>query len=193
MGARSLDTTLFDAMNRRKTVQWQDGSSWGYGYNDRGEVIAGARQWSDAAPVSGQQYSYSFDTIGNRTGTITNGRAASYGADAGNRLTTRDVPGAVDVLGTASPLATVTVNGVSTARHGDYFYKEVPVSNGTAPTEALPEIAATRTSGTTTRTGRIFVPQTPEAFGYDFDGNQTSDGRATYTWDAENRLIGIAN
>ena len=191
IGARSLDTTWFDAMNRRKTVQWQDGSSWGYGYNDRGEVIAGNRKWSDAASVSGQQYAYSFDTIGNRTGTVTNGRAASYGADEGNRLTTRVVPGAVDVLGTASTAATVTVNGNAAARHGDYFYKELPVTNSSTPTEALPAIAATRASGTTTRTGRVFVPKTPEAFGYDFDGNLTGDGRFTYTWDAENRLIGI--
>ncbi len=190
-GARSLDTTLFDAMNRRKTVQWQDGSSWGYGYNDRGEVIAGGRTWSDAAPVNGQQYAYSFDSIGNRTGTVVNGRTASYGADAGNRLTTRDVPGAVDVLGTASPQATVSVNGAAAARHGDYFYRELPVTNGSGPTEALPTIAATRASGTTTRTGRVFVPRTPEAYSYDFDGNQQADGRATYTWDAENRLIGI--
>ena len=191
-GARSLDTTLFDAMNRRKTVEWQDGSSWGYDYNDRGEVIAGSRKWSDAASVSGQQYAYSFDTIGNRTGTVVNGRAASYGADAGNRLTSRDVPGAVDVLGTASPLATVTVNGNATARHGDYFYKELAVTNSAGPAEALPTITATANSGTTTRTGRVFVPKTPEVFAYDFDGNLTGDGRFTYTWDAENRLTGIA-
>ncbi len=30
-----------------------------------------------------------------------------------------------------------------------------------------------------------------ENFGYDLDGNLTSDGRWTYTWDAENRLISM--
>jgi RHS repeat-associated protein len=35
----------------------------------------------------------------------------------------------------------------------------------------------------------VFVPQTQEQFGYDLDGNLTSDGRWTYAWDAENRLI----
>ena len=33
------------------------------------------------------------------------------------------------------------------------------------------------------------LPQTPEAFTYDADGNLLTDGRWNYTWDAENRLI----
>jgi RHS repeat-associated protein len=37
--------------------------------------------------------------------------------------------------------------------------------------------------------GEVFVPATPEAFGYDTDGNLTSDGRWTYFWDGENRLV----
>lgn len=36
--------------------------------------------------------------------------------------------------------------------------------------------------------GNVFVPQTPEQFSYDADGNLTNDGRWAYTWDAENRL-----
>lgn len=45
--------------------------------------------------------------------------------------------------------------------------------------------------GTTndTQNGNVFVPQTPEAFYYDPDGNLTNDGRWFYTWDAENRLV----
>src|SRR5438105_3285054 len=37
--------------------------------------------------------------------------------------------------------------------------------------------------------GYLFVPQTPEVFSYDSDGNLTNDGRFAYTWDGENRLI----
>lgn len=33
------------------------------------------------------------------------------------------------------------------------------------------------------------MAKTPEAFYYDLDGNLTNDGRWTYTWDAENRLV----
>jgi RHS repeat-associated protein len=34
-----------------------------------------------------------------------------------------------------------------------------------------------------------YLPQTPEAYTYDADGNLTSDGKWTYTYDGENRLI----
>ena len=37
--------------------------------------------------------------------------------------------------------------------------------------------------------GEVFVPATPETFGYDTDGNLISDGRWTYSWDGENRLV----
>ena len=43
----------------------------------------------------------------------------------------------------------------------------------------------------TIETGRVFVAKTPEEFAYDEDGNLVSDGRWTYAWDAENRLVGM--
>ena len=44
-----------------------------------------------------------------------------------------------------------------------------------------------------TITGSLFLPQNPENFSYDPDGNLISDGRFTNVWDAENRLIGMTN
>jgi RHS repeat-associated protein len=41
--------------------------------------------------------------------------------------------------------------------------------------------------------GNVYLPQTPESFSYDADGNITNDGRWIYTWDAENRLISMTN
>jgi RHS repeat-associated protein len=41
--------------------------------------------------------------------------------------------------------------------------------------------------------GNIFLAQKPESFSYDADGNLTQDGRWTYKWDAENRLIAMTN
>ena len=37
--------------------------------------------------------------------------------------------------------------------------------------------------------GEVFAAATPESFGYDTDGNLISDGRWTYSWDGENRLV----
>ena len=49
-------------------------------------------------------------------------------------------------------------------------------------------MVATDGTGTTTRNGGKFLSSSPESYDYDDDGNLTSDGRLTYTWDAENRL-----
>jgi len=38
---------------------------------------------------------------------------------------------------------------------------------------------------------QVFLPKTPETFVHDDDGNLTVDGRFTYVWDAENRLIAV--
>jgi RHS repeat-associated protein len=39
--------------------------------------------------------------------------------------------------------------------------------------------------------GNVLVPRKPQPFSYDLDGNLTSDGRRTYSWDAENRLLRV--
>jgi len=40
-----------------------------------------------------------------------------------------------------------------------------------------------------TETGKVFVPPSTEAFTHDADGDLTADGRWTYSWDGENRLV----
>lgn len=39
--------------------------------------------------------------------------------------------------------------------------------------------------------GNVYVAQSPENYNYDADGNLTSDGHWTYTWDGENRLVSM--
>jgi hypothetical protein len=36
-----------------------------------------------------------------------------------------------------------------------------------------------------------FIAQTPETFAYDAEGNLTNDGRWTYVWGADNRLLSM--
>src|ERR1019366_5160491 len=49
-------------------------------------------------------------------------------------------------------------------------------------------VAAT---GQTSVSGNVYVAKNGEGFTYDLDGNLKTDGRWTYTWDAENRLTGM--
>jgi len=72
-------TYQYDAVNRRTQATLEDNSYWQYGYNDRSELTGANRYWSYFAtttPVSGQQFGYAYDNIGNR-------QTASFGGDAG--------------------------------------------------------------------------------------------------------------
>ena len=147
---------------------------------------------ADNRPVAGQQFEYGFDDIGNRTqtkaGGDTNGtnlRESRYTNNALNQITGRGVPGYVEVLGAALATNAVTVNGQTAERQGEYFRKELAVDQAAAAVWQ----AVTVSSGGTSESGHRFVARAAEAFGYDADGNLTSDGRWTYTWDAENRLV----
>jgi RHS repeat-associated protein len=126
-------------------------------------------------------------------------RNASYTANLLNQYEDREVPGFVNVIGTASNLATVTLWGDNgafspTSRKGDYFRGELAVTNTANPVWLTITNLAVLNNGSnpdivTNATGRTFVPQTQELFYYDADGNLTNDGRWIYTWDAENRLV----
>ncbi|MGA0848243.1 MAG: hypothetical protein ACO3PY_06540, partial [Pontimonas sp.] len=178
-----------NAANQRIRSDREDGSSWQYQYDDLGQVISGHRYWADGSEIPGQQFEYAFDTIGNRI--WAGGRASAEGVYANNRLnqlTIREVPGVVDVLGLANPTADVTVNGNVAGRSGEYFHHELAVSNST--NAQYPDITVLSLYGSQqSSTGKVFVAKHPESFSYDEDGNLTSDGRWTYTWDGENRLI----
>jgi RHS repeat-associated protein len=195
-------TYTYNNLDQRTRVTREDNSYWSYGYNDRGELTSGKKYWSDNSSVAGQQMEYVFDSLGNRTLTKAGGdsqglnlRQATYSANSLNQYQQRTVPGALDILGTANAAATVTVNDQPTYRRGDYFYKELPVDNTAAP--AYPQVKAVGVrsgiggageDAVTQFDGHIYMPKNVEVYSYDADGNLTSDGRWTYTWDAENRL-----
>jgi len=139
--------------------------------------------------------------IGNRKTVTVNANTGTYSANSLNQYTQRTVPGYVWELGTAASNATVTVNLQPTARKGEYFSKQLSVNNSSSAVYAqLTTVAVLKNSGgdtnqpdvVTSSTGSVFVAKSPELFGYDADGNLTNDGRWAYTWDAENRLIGMS-
>ena len=185
-----------NAANQRIRSSLADGSYWLYTYDSLGQVVAGIKYWADGTPVAGQQFDYTFDTIGNRTQTKAGGdqfganlRTANYGANSLNQYTNRDVPAAFDVMGLGFATNAVTVNGQAAYRKGEYFRAEVPVSNGSTSVWQSVSVVATNQA---TASGSVFVPKTQEQFYYDLDGNLTNDGRWTYTWDGENRLVKLA-
>jgi len=187
------------ASQRTRNTQ-ADGSYWAYQYDNLGQVTSGRKYWSDGSPVAGQQFDYTFDDIGNRKTAWEGGdasgsnlRQSDYAANALNQYTQRAVPGYIVDIGAANSNAAVTVNNRLASRKGEYFWREIAVSNAAAPVwQTLTNYAGLVSNSVdllTTNTGSVFVPQTPETFNYDLDGNLTSDGRWTNAWDAENRLL----
>lgn len=192
----SSHSYLYSDANQRTRVDLVGGSYWIYGYDSLGQVTSGKKYWSDGTPVEGQQFEYGFDTIGNRTNAVTNGRTANYAPNNLNQYTQRTVPGYLDIFGTAASNATVTVNNHATARKGDYFHTTLQFSNTLSAIYTNISVVGVRKNAgpggndvVTEETGHEFLPKTPEIFGYDADGNLTNDGRWAYTWDGENRLV----
>ncbi len=202
----------YNSANQRSRATLADGSYWVYAYDSLGQVISGRRYWSDGTAVAGQQFEYSFDTIGNRQSAGSGGDHDQYGgalhygsywANSLNQYTSRDVPGYVNVIGSAKTNATVslwTPDGywAQTSRKSDYFRGELPINNSTGALWLTITNLGVLNNGTnqdilTNTVGNAFVARTPEAFGYDADGNLTSNGRFTITWDAENRALSFAS
>ena len=181
----------YDTLNRRTQALLEDGSYWNYSYNDRNEATVANRYWPDSTAVAGQQYGYGFDNIGNRTNALSGSagslRQTTYWANSLNEYSSVTTPGYKDIMGLAVTSNTVTVNGGNADRKGEYFHKEISVSNGSGP--AWQEV--TNSVGGTTITGGLTFPASSQTMTYDADGNLTFDGIWNYAWDAENRLISM--
>jgi RHS repeat-associated protein len=198
-GSSSLSSFsyVYNSANQRTRATLADGFYWRYTYDPLGQVTSGKKFWSDQTPVAGQQFGYTFDDIGNRTQTQAGGdqnggylRTATYSPNLLNQYTSRDVPGAVDIMGLAYATNAVTVNGQTAYRKGEYFRDQYAVNNGSGPVWTNMTVTET---GCTPVSGNAFVPKAPEQFTYDADGNLTQDGHWNYAWDGENRLVGLTN
>jgi RHS repeat-associated protein len=194
-------TYTYNNLNKRTRATREDGSYWSYVYNDRGELVSGRKYWADNAIVWGAQTEYNFDNIGNRKYAKNGGnqigilRQSNYSTNSLNQYSQRTAPGALDITGTATAAAAVSVNDQGTVRKGDYFYKELAIDNSASPVYAQVNVVGARNNfgaggedAVTQKGGRVFIPQAAEAFNYDLDGNLISDGRWIYSWDGENRL-----
>lgn len=188
----------FDGANRRTRLTREGGAYWDYAYDALGQ-LTGAEKFSAAhAPVPGQAFAFAYDDIGNRETATTNGRVATYSPDLLNRYSERSVPGAVDVAGEARADAIVTVNQQPAQRLGGLFHAAVVADNSAAPNYVETTVVGVKNlvgpndeDAVTQVTRRAFLAKTPEVFAHDADGNLTADGRWSYQWDAENRLIAM--
>ncbi len=200
-------TYEYNDKDQRTKLTLADGTYWEYTYDEKGQVTSGIKKDSAGNSIAGQSFNYTFDDIGNRK-TATEGMTgmdSAYSSNNVNQYTQRTIPGAVPIAGSAATDATVRVKDADTGqvyhttRSGKYFSKAVPVDNTSAAKEANLEIHAVKFDTTEdkdivkTISGKYYVAKTPQSFTYDTDGNMTSDGEWTYTYNAENRPVTVIN
>jgi RHS repeat-associated protein len=194
---RSFDYRYNDA-NQRTRMTLADDTYWDYGYDSLGQLTGAVKKTAADLPIPGHTYGFTMDDIGNRIQTVTNGRTATYTPNDLNQYEEREVPGAFDVSGQANAGAVLTVNDAPTTRLGAWFHGVVTGDNSVAAIwdevtirGVLAGAGQAGTGAVAETLGTYFVPQTPQVFVHDADGNLTQDGRWSYSWDAENRLIAI--
>ncbi len=193
----------YNAANQRTKATREDNAHWNYGYDALGQVTTGQKFDASDGGLPGSDFAWTYDDIGNRKTATTNSQISRFTPNILNEYSIRSVPGSVDVTGAAAASATVTValnNGApqATARGGELFFKQLTVDNGSAAQNPAIEITGVKNGvgangedAVTEVTKAAFVPQSPERFTHDADGNLTDDARWHYTWDAENRLIAM--
>jgi RHS repeat-associated protein len=182
----------YNSANQRVQATREDNTSWNYGYDALGQVTSAQKRLADGAtPALGLDYAYTYDDIGNRLAQIANTQTSNYTSNSLNQYSQRTVPGGIDVLGTAATDAAVSVNGQAAPRQSGAYYTNVPYANAVDSVWARIDIGATRNGVTAMATRYAWLPQNPEPFSYDADGNLTADSRWTYSWDAENRLAAM--
>ena len=177
-----------DDLGRRTRNTFQDGSYWEYGYNDRSEVTSATRKTSAGTVIPQMAASYSYDGIGNRLSstspvlgdhTYTPNSLNQYGSvTTGNSRT---------AIGRAPAAWNIEVDGVAAGRTGELYHRSVTASNGAAP--VWKDVVTRRDTGAPSTTGHFWYAATPFSPIHDDDGNLTNDGRWSYVWNAENRLI----
>jgi RHS repeat-associated protein len=173
-----------------------DGARWRYQYDVHGQLTLGKKSWSDGVPVTGEQFEYLFDDIGNRVSTLAGGnasgtglRSATYTRNLLNQYSSYSVPEAFDVLGSAPPGASVTVNGGATYRKGDFWQAQPGGNNSTGAVAVAVNVQSVSNTVTLTSNGVVFLPRSSVTNAYDADGNLTTNGQFSFAWDAENRLV----
>ena len=204
----------YDAAGRRTAIA-KTGSAFGdlsgsvdaYTYNTRSELTS-ARRTKNGQPIPGFSEDFDYDPIGNRRSSATynekgEAQTSTYQANNLNQYTSRTTPGYAAVRGEADPSATVTVNENPAFRLGSYYFGsdlfDNTASSGLANLETYATLAQTAANGDETEdlvssvTNQVYLAQSPEAFAYDDDGNQTlittKTGLWRVTYNGENRPI----
>jgi hypothetical protein len=139
--------------------------------------------------VPGLNFGYSYDNIGNRLTAMRSAAQTTYTPNSVNQYTNITTPGEADVLvkniaGQTSDIVTspLTFTSATSGSFKNFHITANNLPNGKYQTLAFQ-------ADFTLQSGNLWFPPASFTPIYDLDGNLLNDGRFSYTWDGENRLI----
>ena len=185
----------FDASDNLSSVI-RNGELSSFNYDQFNQVLSLTKTTQQNKPIPGQAAAYQYDLAGNVLTNTTQGlfapRSVTSLVNQRNQITSRFVPGVIEIQGFANPTATISINDTPTVRQDGYYLGEI-VTDSTQPTYINITNRGILHVGTNADVEAVsiiqrFNPQATSTFSYDADGNLTQDDRWTYTWDINNRL-----
>jgi RHS repeat-associated protein len=164
-----------------------------FGYDPADQLTAAILKSTDPTPVMLKRYYYAYDPAGNRTAEQIDDSVKSWTYNNMNQLVTEQAGGALVFKGTVNEPTTVTVGGkpANVTADNRFAGAAVVAPSGTTDVQVTATDYASPTRNTRTNTYRVAQSGTPKGFTFDSNGNLTSDGSKTYTWDAGNRLAEV--
>jgi RHS repeat-associated protein len=166
----------------------QSAAQWQFDYDHVSQVVGALRSAGSSLPS--QQQSFRYDGRGNRTGYQNGNQVVTWTYNQLNQLQSAAAGGPMRIEGTINEPGTVTIAGKPARVNADLTF------SGTAdvvPGQNTIAIEATDLKGNKRSTGWKTVDVGGQAGSrqYDLNGNCTSDGMRTYTWDAADRLVAV--
>lgn len=163
-------TYTYDAAGRRLTMQAAVQAQVTYSYDNANRLTGIVQGSSNVA--------FGYDNANRRTSaTLPGGVTASYDWDAASQLTGITYASGATTLGTLT--YTYDLAGRITTRGGTLFQSVLPAAVTSATYDLANRLTARTAAGVTANPT------------WDANGNLTSDGVRSYTWDARDRLTGI--
>ena len=190
-------------------------SAHGYAYDASGRITTWTQQpgtlpgnthdiFYDAADqvrdvvstVAGSTYKtwhYDYNNFGNRISDQTQATPRSFAySNSLNQVSSQSAGGPLVVSGTVTPNSTVTVNGQSATTNGAAGSFSKTLGSQTPGTVAFSVVATAPGAATATKNYQVTVGNAgARTFSYDLNGNCTSDGVRSYTWNMADQLVGV--
>jgi len=160
------------------------------GYDGIGELAFWTATEPGGAARQNEQLGYGYDAAGNLANRTNGAMVQTFTVNSLNEIGNVTRTGTFTVTGaTPAPVTSVTVNGAPAQTNGDFTFAST--GNSLLDGNNTFTIIAHYLSGTSATTALTVNLPTTVNFQYDSNGNLTSDGTRSFSYDAENQLTSV--